>query len=356
MERRVLVPGAGGGMGNNLIRSLRAADPPLIVVGCHSDRFALKKSTADRNYLVHTSTHPDFAGSLRRVIRAEKIDLAIPNTDVDVRMVSRLRKRIPCRVFLPSHRVIELCQDKFRLTAFLESRGIAVPPTYPVSGRASIANAFRRVGRQPVWCRIRSGGGSRGAVPVRNPEQAWSWIRYWEEMRGVPAESFTLSEYLPGRDFACQSLWKDGRLVLAKTCERLSYFGGETQPSGVSSIAALAKTVVAPHVVQVCAAAIRALDPRISGAFSVDLKENADGLPCITEINVGRFITMMNFFDLTGKHNMTVTYARLALDEPVEIQDPYDAVEDCYFVRDGDTVPAIFRADELFEGIHDARA
>jgi len=174
-------------------------------------------------------------------------------------------------------------------------------------------------------------------------------------MRGVPARAFTIAEYLPGRDFACQSLWKDGALVLVKTVERLSYFGGGSQPSGASSIAALAKTVVDPRVVDVCVAAVRTLGRRVTGAFSVDLKENDRGVPCITEINAGRFITMMNFFDLAGQHNMTLTYVRLALDEPVEVSEPYDAVEDHYFVRDVDALPGIFHADELFEGIRDAR-
>jgi len=64
---------------------------------------------------------------------------------------------------------------------------------------------------------------------------------------------------------------------------------------------------------------------------------------------------MMNFFDLAGKHNMTVTYVRLALDEPVAVSEPYDTVEDHYFVRDIDALPGIFHADELFEGIRDAR-
>ena len=44
---RVLVTGAGSGLGNNVIRSLRAAAPGLVVVGVHSDRFLLKKSDAD---------------------------------------------------------------------------------------------------------------------------------------------------------------------------------------------------------------------------------------------------------------------------------------------------------------------
>jgi hypothetical protein len=191
---------------------------------------------------------------------------------------------------------------------------------------------------------------------VNTPEDARAWIGYWERMRGVPAANFTLSEYLPGRDFACQSLWRDGRLVLIKTVERLAYLGAETRASGTSSIASLAKTVKDVRVVETCLRAIRALDPNASGAFSVDLKENAAGVPCVTEINAGRFITMMNFFDLTGTHNMSATYVRLALDEPVAIADPNDVVEDRYLVRGVDAVPAIFSADDLFEGIEEVHA
>src|SRR5438128_3828335 len=47
MTARVLVTGAGTGACENLLRSLRAGDASLAIVGCHHDRFALKGSTAD---------------------------------------------------------------------------------------------------------------------------------------------------------------------------------------------------------------------------------------------------------------------------------------------------------------------
>jgi DNA/RNA endonuclease YhcR with UshA esterase domain len=78
-------------------------------------------------------------------------------------------------------------------------------------------------------------------------------------------------------------------------------------------------------------------------------------MPCITEINAGRFGMSTNIFDLPGKHNMASTYVQLALDEPVEISDRYDITEDYYMVRDVDTTPSLYSSDELFEGIEDAR-
>ena len=354
MGKRVLVTGAGSGASNNLIRSLRAGDPSLWVGGCHTDRFVLKASTADSNFLVLASDRPGFAAAVKRLVATEGIDLVIPNNDADVRTIGAAGGPIGRHLFLPRQAVIERCQDKYRLAAFLRARDIPAPLTHPVSDPAAIGAVFRRFPRgSRLWCRLRTGNGAIGAVPVRTPAQARSWIRCWEEVRAVPARAFALSEYLPGRDFACQSLWKDGRLVLAKTWERLSYFGRGNQPTLVSSIAALAKTVREPRVTEVCAAAIRALDPRVSGAFTVDLKEDAAGTPRITEINAGRLSSGTNLLDLTGKHNMAATYVRLGLDEPVELRDEDDAGEDHYLLRDLDSVPALFHADELFEGIQE---
>ena len=194
MIPRLLILSAGTGASDNLIRSLRAGDPSLFIVGCHDDRFVLKKSSANRNYLIPRSTHPDFAVALRRVIESEKIDLLIPNSDADVRAVSRLRSKIPCRLFLPRRSVIELCQDKYALTHFLRDRGLPAPLTYPVTDLGELEELFRRLGSPSrAWCRVRTGTGSIGAIPVKDPAQARNWIRYWEEMRGIPAASFTLS-------------------------------------------------------------------------------------------------------------------------------------------------------------------
>src|SRR5207237_9481747 len=164
-----------------------------------------------------------------------------------------------------------------------------------------------------AWCLVRSGSGSTGAITVARAEQARSWIAYWSEMRGVPPTSFILSEYLPGRDFSCQAVWESGALVLVKTCERLSYFGGGGNPSGTSSISQLAKTVFAPEVVAVCTAAIRAIDSRASGTFNFDLRESSRGVPCLTEVNAGRFPSRTNIFDLPGRVHPAAPFVRVAL-------------------------------------------
>jgi predicted ATP-grasp superfamily ATP-dependent carboligase len=356
MPTRVLVTGAGSGPSNNLIRSLKAGAPSLVVAGCHSDRFVLKKSEAKRNFLVHPATHRAFRRDLARVLDRTRGDLVIPTTDAEVWALSRVRSRLRGQVFLPPRSVIELCQDKYRLSRFLSSRGVAVARTYAVQSLAGVPGIFRRMGATPLWCRVRAGSGSVAAIPVRTPRQAQAWMAYWATMRDVPIGSFTLSEYLPGRDFGCQSLWDRGRPVLTKAFERLSYIAAGGHPSGVSSVAALARTAVDPRVRETTIRAVRALGRDISGLFSVDLKEDREGTVCVTEINAGRFLAGTNLLDLGGKHNMAVTYVRLALRQAVESCEEPDQASDHYMVRDVDTLPGVFRAEEFFAGIEDARS
>lgn len=356
MAIRVLVTGAGSGLGNNVMRSLRAADATLVIVGCHDDRFELKKSDADRHYLLPSPDQRIFAERLDRLVERERIDVVIPTSDRDVRALSRRRRRLGRRLFLPGPRAIALGQDKYALAARLRAAGVPAPETHAVRDLRSVGRLVRRLGAGGrVWCRVRRGSGALGALPVRTADQARAWIDYWWRMRGVRPDAFTLSEYLPGREFACQTLWRGGRLVLAKTFERLSYFGGDGQPSGVSSVAALARSVHEPRVVAVAAAAVRALDRRLSGLCNLDLKERAAGIPCVTEVNVGRFSLSTGLYDLIGKHNMAGVYLRLAQGEPVDLGEPYDTAPDHYLVRDVDTLPAVVHADELFEGITDLR-
>lgn len=356
MSDRLLVSGAGSPASNNLIRSLRADGASVRVAGCHSDRFVLKRSEAERRYLTPPSSHPAYVEAVRRIVKAEKTALAIPTNDADVRTMSRLRDRIPCRLFLPRHATIELCQDKYELGRLLLKRGIPAPATQLVTDVNRIRSAFRRLApRSRLWCRMRTGSGSMGAMPVDTPEQTRAWITQWQAIRGIPASSFTLSEYLPGRDFGCQSIWKTGELILVKTYERLSYLGMGGHLGQVSSVATLAKTIREPRVVEVCARAIRAVDPEASGVFSIDLKEDINGVPCVTDINAGRFSSATTIYDLTGKHNMVATFVRLALGERVDLREEYDVAEDYYVLRDVDTAPGVFHADEFFDGIEDAR-
>jgi carbamoyl-phosphate synthase large subunit len=350
MTARLLVLGAGSAGAENLIRSLRAADPSLGLLGGNDDRFALRHSRADARHLLPVPTHPGFLPALRRLLREARVDLVIPTVDRHVHALSHGRARLGRRIFLPDADTIALCGDKYRLVTALRRRGVPAPATYPVRRVADLERIFGRLGWPPrLWCRPRTGTCARGGAAVATPEVARHWIAVWRAMQGVRTSEFTLAEYLPGRELLCQSVWDRGRMVLANTFERLARFGADNIPSGVTSLSALARTVVEPGVVDVCRAAITAVAPRASGAFSVDVKEDGRGRPHVTEINAGRFFMAMTAFDRVLKHSIALAYVRLALGEPVDFGDAYDAVDDYYMVRDMDVEPGVFHADDVLD-------
>jgi carbamoyl-phosphate synthase large subunit len=140
-------------------------------------------------------------------------------------------------------------------------------------------------------------------------------------------------------------------MVLMTTFEKLSYFGGESHPSGTSSLSSLAKTIRDDRLVDISNRAIRAISPEASGAFSIDLKENSEGVPCITEINAGRFFIGMTAFDQVSRHSTSSVYIRLALGEAVDLQEEHVTLPDYYIVHDLDNMPGVFCAKELLKGI-----
>jgi predicted ATP-grasp superfamily ATP-dependent carboligase len=352
-RKTVLVTAAGGGAGNNLIRALRACWPGLGIIGTNIDRFYLARSLADRNYLVpRAAAGGDYLDAIRRVVAAEQIDLVIPQNDAEVAPLGRGRAHLGARMLLSGDEAIERCQDKFALYNHLTGHGIRMAETYQVCSVEDVGPIFRHFGSpERLWCRMRRGSASKGSLPVKSAEQARFWIRYWEEMRGVLPNSFLLSEYLPGRDFAFQSLWNEGELVLAKTCERLSYLVGEWRPSGTSSTPRVGKLVREPEVNQACTAAVRAVDPRATGMFCIDLKQDRNGVPCITEINIGRFFMISPVFHAVGRHNMAELYLRLAFGAPVDIpgDERFDDIgnDETFLVRELDNEPAVLTESHI---------
>jgi carbamoyl-phosphate synthase large subunit len=351
MNPRLLLLGAGSGAANNLVRSLRAGDRPMTIIGAHHDRFVLRTAPTERRYLLPPTSRPDFVDTLNRLIAAERIDVAIPTSDADARALAATRSSLDCRTLLPALATIDLCQDKYVFAEFLSARGVAVPETVALGGLDDVDAAFARLGRHPrLWCRRRRGQGGLGALLVARPEQARAWIAYWAEMRGVDASEFTLAEHLPGRDFAGQALFADGEPILTHVYERLSYLGGAAAPAGVG-LAALGKRVTDRRVTDLVTAAVRALEPRASGVFCFDAREDVAGTPRLTEINAGRFGLSAIVLDFSSKVGLAATWVRLALGEHVEpIVEP-EPVEEWYMVRDYDGAPAMLRADDFFSGI-----
>lgn len=328
-KRRVLLVGAGGSAGYNFAESLRLSPERFHVAGTDCSREHLELANVDRRYLVPRCTEPGYLDAVERVVRRERVELVHAQPDVEVAFWSRNRHELSAPLFLPSAAAIELCHDKMACNRRLCERGVPAPESHPVADAGSLGRAFESLARRggTVWVRAVRGAGSRAALPVRERGQAEAWIAYWGSMRGLAPADFMLAEYLPGREFAFQSVWAHGELVTSQARERREYVFGSLMPSGQSSSPSVAVTVNDARVNDIATRAVRAVDEEPNGVYCVDLKEDVDGTPCVTEINIGRFFTTSDFFARAGC-NMPYLYFKLALGEgvpPVARYDPLPA-------------------------------
>jgi carbamoyl-phosphate synthase large subunit len=281
---------------------------------------------------------------LKKIIKTEKIEFIHSQPDPEVRFISEHRDKFP-KTFLPSQEAIRIAQDKFLFSKLMEKYHIPCPKTIKVYNSSIIFDILNS-NYKKYWLRAAQGAGSLAALPVVNYDLAFQWIEYWRS-RGVGWNDFILSEFLPGKEYAFQSLWNKGKLVTSAARQRIEYLFQSRMPSGQSSTPTIAKSIHNKKVNDVAISAIRVLDRNASGIFCVDLKENDKGIPCVTEINVGRFFTTSLFFTQAGS-NMPYYYIKLAYGEKLNKLPQINAVpKDLYWIRQIDCGYKLLKENEL---------
>jgi carbamoyl-phosphate synthase large subunit len=334
--KRILVTGAGGPAASNFIKSLRMGTENFYIVGTDTNPLHLELAPVDASYLLPRCDNPSYIPRLNEIIKKEMIDLVHPQPDIEVSIISERREEIDAKTFLPSKETIRTCQDKMDLAKVIQKNDVSRPISFPIRNKYDLNRALRSLldlNPDKAWLRAVKGAGGRASLPIKDAKHGEMWIDYWKKNRGLDWDSFMISEYLPGSEFAFQSIWKDGEVITSQARERLEYLFAYLTPSGQTSSPTVAKTVHREDVNMIATNAVMAVDKSASGVFCVDLKENTKGVPCVTEINSGRFFTTSNFFSEAGV-NMPYMYIKLAFNEPFERPPKFNPLpEGWYWIR-----------------------
>lgn len=311
---KILITGAGGSAAYNFYDALKLSDPNIYGVGTDISPYHLELINLNKRYIVPPVSDPAYIDTINKIIEKESIEFLHPQPDVEVNFLAKNSKKINAKVFLPDFEVVERCQDKMAFNKLLLEKNVPVPSAYHITSQESLKQALTELLKiyPKVWLRAIRGAGSRGSLPINSFYQGDAWIDYWRNFRGIDYGDFMASEFLPGHEFAWQSLWYNGELVTSQARERLEYIFGNLTPSGQTSSPSVAKTVNRDDINRTGQDAVRAVSSKPHGVFCVDMKEGIDGIPKVTEINVGRFFTTSNFFAHAGL-NMPSMYVELAL-------------------------------------------
>ncbi len=348
----VLVTGAGGPLGVNFTRSLRAGASELRIVGTDANRWHLPLSLCDETYLIpFARERKAYAAALADIATREGIDVIVPTHPVEVRAVAELRDagmlgEMQCA--LPSTEVLNTTDDKAKTQAVLAAAGLPVPRTRLLTDAADVEAAFSelRVDDGPVWVR---GSGAPGlgiggaALPCRSVGVALSWIEHYDGFGKMAA-----SEYLPGDNLSWMALFSRGELVACGARERLEYVLPHVSPSGITGAPAVSRTIEHPELAELGERAVRAVSTEPHGVFFVDYKGDADNRPCITEINGGRCGTTIHFYTEAGC-NFPQLLVKMAHEGRLEaFADPHSCVPGGqYWVRTLDCGPALVREEDF---------
>jgi len=256
----ILVTGAGGPLGANVTRSLRAAPEPMFLVGTDANRWHLPLALTDRVVEIpHAKDRAGYAAALTRLIN-EGVDMILPTHPVEVRAIAELVERghLPkVATAIPRLSVLEKTDDKFSTQRALDAAGIPVPRTILLSTPDDLSRAFKEFA-PPVWVR---GSGAPGlgiggaALPCREESVARSWVEHYRGWGGMVA-----NEYLPGRNLSWMCAFDRGRLLAAAARERLEYVLPHVAPSGVTGAPAVSRTMRRADLTELGERSVRAID------------------------------------------------------------------------------------------------
>lgn len=335
--KKILVTGAGGTPSWNFMKSIREKED-VHIIGTDSNKYKVHLSTADKTYLLPRYDAPEYTEKLNEIIDKEGVELVHAQPDVEVGRISKDRDQINAKVYMPTKEEVSTCHDKYALQKLYEENDVPVPKSMRIT-EDNIEQAFEEFG-SPMWVRAPSGAGGRGSLPATTPLQVKGWMDFHKG-------DLVAAEYLPGKNLAWESVFKDGELVSSLIWERLSYIIAHVSPSGITGTPDIARIVERDDVNEIAERAVRTLSKNPTGIFSVDLRENKEGVPAITEINPGRFFTPSYFFTSAGS-NLPYAYLKIAYgEEPPEMPKYNSAKNGYYWVRGIDINPTGVNEQDL---------
>ncbi|MFT4412565.1 carboxylate--amine ligase [Fredinandcohnia humi] len=351
---KIVITDVGVAPAENVIKSINKSKIKEEIVGVSRNPFNLFSSKAQLKHHIsyEYAFGSEYKKSLLGLLNQEKPKLAIFMNDREILEASKFRGEIQAtgtKLYMPEHKVIEACTDKYLSYKVWESEGIKVPKTLIINDRSDLKRAFSELGDNDgkIWLRSTIGAGGKGALPTNDYEFAQNWIDIyngWGE--------FTASELLQSeKTVTWLSIWYEGELVVAQTRRRKSWGFGNRTLSGVTGITGVGETFSDDTVDRVALDTIFAIDKKPHGVYGVDMTYDRNGFPNPTEINM-RFFTTCYFFTEAGL-NMPEIYKDIILHNrfPTVEKKINPLPNGLLWIRDMDREPILTTEEEVMKSL-----
>lgn len=338
----ILVLSAGGPAGVNFIKAVQLGGKGFGIFGADSNPYhvILSEKHTVRSFKIPKWHEEGYIEKINEIIDKYKIDFVHAQSDKEVFAISHNRDDINAKVFLPPHTIIRYCQDKWLTstnwtTVWFDAYAVLLEDHEKLFEKlSSLIDEY-----ESIWIRATMGAGGRGSTLCTTPEMGFHWLKYWWSRD--PEMEFMAQKYLPGRNIAWQSVWKNGVCLTSQARERVEYIYPNLAPSGITGTPTVQRTLNESKIDKAALIAVTLVHKNPHGVYSVDLKENESGEPVPTEINCGRFFTTSYFFAYAGAMfnksmlaNMPYVYVMNGLDKFVPYGKNYNVLDKgIYWIR-----------------------
>lgn len=346
----VLVTGVGGPTPRSFVRA-------VIDSGCDSYRFIgvdsnpLAIGLYDENsfvagYVVPPATDRAYWSYIEKIVKDHNVKFAVVMPEIEVIEWSKAIEVgvAPCESLISAPSPLSDLVDKKRLHEVLEGEEY-IPRYYTFESGGDVKSAPLNY---PFWVRATFGSSGLGSLKVNSAKELDEWVNI-----NPSVKEFIASEFLPGRNLACKLIYKDGVLLRSACAERKAYIMSKVAPSGITGNTSFGRMVNDSRLVEISEHAINTIFSRHEamphGVFTVDFKENSNGVPMITEINV-RFVAFASSLAKAGA-NLPLDYldANLRTEGFCFDRKDYKFPDGTIFLRDVDENPVVMNERELLK-------
>lgn len=354
--KKILVTGVGGPTPRSFVRAIK------LFGGAHKDQFDFIGADANplayglydtslfsKSYIVPRANDKNYWGKINQIIDENNIDGAIILPEVEVlewaSNSSKLSKKI--KVHLPDPLLARELINKHRLHVMLEGAA-SIPAFYKINpGTYSYDEMAKTVG-ETFWIRSTEGSSGLGSLKITSKDALSQWIAI-----NPNVTEFIATEYLPGRNMACKLLYFNGKLIRTACAERVNYIMAKVAPSGITGNTSFGRLLNEPGLVDISVDALTrissALGTSLNGIFTVDYKEDANGQPKVTEINI-RHVAFTSSIAAGGANLPLDTLKAMFIEEPAKMDTIHYTFPERYiFLRDVDGPPIVMNEADLLK-------
>ncbi|MCM5663430.1 ATP-grasp domain-containing protein [Galbibacter mesophilus] len=352
MAITILINGVGGPTPRSIARSLhKYGTQPYNLIGTDINPTAYglyQKELYQKTYLVPPAGHDEYWETIESIVKENDVEMAIVQPEHEVIEWAKYKENgneWPCKAFIPEYGLVKNLISKSLMSSILKDIHL-VPPSVIINPKKIDFDTLENTLQYPFWIRSASGSSGLGSLKVTSRDSLKTWI-----MINPKVEEFIASSFLPGRNLACKLLYKDGKLLRAACAERVNYIMSKVAPSGITGNTSFGRLLNEPKLIEKSDEALRYLtqktNTKLNGFFTADFKEDKNGTPFITEINV-RMVAFNLSFAAGGANFSQDIVDLLSEKSNFDFQyKMYESEKDLIFLRDVDADPILMKEKDL---------